>query len=210
MTAKNPSYLVQSNLISWEQKKHFWLFDIFPLILGLFVMAFLFWTGVYFQDLFVFIFMWVLSCLGIEVGFHRYFSHRSFKANQWVETFLFITGCFSAQGPPMAWSSNHVHHHAHADQAGDTHSPHHPKHKSKWANFWHAHLLWKYQYPFANPYRYAKWMMSCSYYKNLSRYYYAWIFLGLILPMAIQGLWMGTWEGACRGLLLISSLDNRH
>ena len=88
---------------------------------------------------------YVLTGLGITVGFHRLFTHRSFKAKQWVRATLAILGSAAIEGPITAWVADHRKHHDFSDQAGDPHSPH-VEHGHGWSGalrgLFHAHMGW--------------------------------------------------------------------
>eukprot|EP00793_Prasinoderma_coloniale_P001551 PRCOL_00003355-RA len=64
--------------------------------------------------------MWVVTC-----GYHRYFSHRSFKTSRWFQAILGAACCMAGQRGPVWWSSMHRHHHKHSDGEEDAHSPRH-------------------------------------------------------------------------------------
>src|SRR5262249_27236935 len=68
--------------------------------------------------------LYVITLLGIEVGYHRLFSHRSFEASPATRALLAIAGSMAAQGPPLRWAGVHLIHHDHSDRPGDPHSPH--------------------------------------------------------------------------------------
>ncbi|MCE9564652.1 MAG: acyl-CoA desaturase [Planctomycetes bacterium] len=72
--------------------------------------------------------LWVLVLtrfmgLGITVGFHRYFSHRSFKTPRLIQFCLAVAGCTALQKGPLWWAIHHRLHHRHSDEPGDPHSP---------------------------------------------------------------------------------------
>jgi stearoyl-CoA desaturase (delta-9 desaturase) len=77
----------------------------------------------------------VVLGLAITVGFHRYFSHRSFKTSRWFQFGLGFVGCAALQNGPLWWAANHREHHTHADRAADPHSP-------VVRGFWHGHVGW--------------------------------------------------------------------
>jgi len=66
---------------------------------------------------------YVLRVFALTAGFHRYFSHRSFKTSRFFQFVLAWVGTSSAQLGPMWWAANHRHHHQYSDQAEDIHSP---------------------------------------------------------------------------------------
>lgn len=71
----------------------------------------------------VFFFSYQIKILGITVGYHRYFTHKSFKTNIIVENILAILGTFAGQGPVIRWVGHHWIHHQHSDRITDPHSP---------------------------------------------------------------------------------------
>ena len=74
-------------------------------------------------------------CFGIAAGFHRYFSHRSFRAGRVVQFVLGLLGTLALQKGVLWWVSTHRRHHAVADTPADVHSPHH-------RSFFYSHCGW--------------------------------------------------------------------
>ena len=104
-----------------------WRNGISPLSMSLFA-AFYLWTG-----------------FGITVGFHRLFTHRSFRAVAPLRWLLATAGSMALQGSVISWVSTHRRHHAYADQFGDPHSPHlalEPGVRGVLRGLWHAHMGW--------------------------------------------------------------------
>lgn len=79
--------------------------------------------------------LYVIRMFGITAGFHRYFSHRSFKTSRVFQFFLAFLGQSSAQRGVLWWASTHRYHHKHSDTEQDVHSP--VQH-----GFWYSHVLW--------------------------------------------------------------------
>lgn len=88
--------------------------------------------------------MWVLSFIwwqiiastAIASGYHRYFSHNSFKTSKFFEIYFQIIGMFSNAGPALTWSAAHKMHHAFSDTPLDPHSPVHKSFISVYCNTW--------------------------------------------------------------------------
>ena len=78
---------------------------------------------------------YVLQVLGITAGYHRYFSHRTFKTSRAFQFVLAWLGCCAMQNGPIWWASGHRRHHRFADKPGDPHSP-------VLRGFWSAHIGW--------------------------------------------------------------------
>ena len=97
------------------------------------------------SDVAVFLIMYLLTGLGVTVGFHRHLTHRAFKAKPWVHGGLAIMGSMAIEGPVTAWVADHRKHHAFADKEGDPHSPHVGHEgglRGALAGLFHAHVGW--------------------------------------------------------------------
>jgi stearoyl-CoA desaturase (delta-9 desaturase) len=64
-----------------------------------------------------------LRMFGITAGYHRYFSHRSFKTSRVFQFFLAFLAQCSAQKGALWWAAHHRHHHKYSDKENDIHSP---------------------------------------------------------------------------------------
>ena len=80
------------------------------------------WLG--WSDVAVFVFMYLISGLGVTVGFHRMLTHRAFQTHKATRYLFAYLGMLSVQGPVIDWVADHRKHHAHTDVEGDPHSPH--------------------------------------------------------------------------------------
>jgi stearoyl-CoA desaturase (delta-9 desaturase) len=92
-------------------------------------------------DLIILVVMYLITAVGITVGFHRLLTHRAFASYPWVERTFAVLGSLSVQGSVMDWVADHRKHHAHTDREGDPHSPH-VGHGSGLSGLWHAHVGW--------------------------------------------------------------------
>jgi stearoyl-CoA desaturase (Delta-9 desaturase) len=115
-------------------------------VAGLGVAVWVAWDGLLrVSDLIVFVIVYVLSGLGITVGFHRLLTHRSFKTGRVTRGVLAVLGSAAIEGPAISWVADHRKHHAFADVPGDPHSPH-VDHGVGWRGalrgLLHAHIGW--------------------------------------------------------------------
>ncbi|TMB18124.1 MAG: acyl-CoA desaturase [Deltaproteobacteria bacterium] len=78
--------------------------------------------------------VWFVFQVGVWAGYHRYFTHRSYKTHPWFELVLAVVGCLASQGGLFWWVSLHRHHHRTADTEEDFHSPVH--------GFWRSYMGW--------------------------------------------------------------------
>lgn len=77
---------------------------------------------------------YLLSMLGVTMGYHRYFAHRAFKTSRAFQFLLALLAVSTLQRGVIWWSAVHRHHHRFSDEEDDYHSPRH--------GFWHAHYRW--------------------------------------------------------------------
>lgn len=147
--------------------------------------------------------MYLLCMLGITVGFHRFFAHKSFDTTRAFACCLAALGSMAAQGPLLFWVATHRSHHAYSDQPGDPHSPNLHGHgwRGLFHGWWHAHLGWMFSGQAAEWSHFARDLMRDRTYFAIHRQYGYWVFLGLLLPAVLAGWWSGTWYGAGLGFL---------
>lgn len=81
------------------------------------------WTGVTATDVILLFVLWATRMFGVTAGYHRYFSHRSFKTSRPVQFLLAFLAETSAQKGVLWWAAHHRHHHKHSDLPPDVHSP---------------------------------------------------------------------------------------
>ena len=93
------------------------------------------WTGVTAFDWFVCIFLYFFRMFFITGGYHRYFSHRTFKTSRFFQFFLAFMAQTSLQKGVLWWAAHHREHHKHSDEPDDPHS-------SKIYGFWYSHVGW--------------------------------------------------------------------
>ena len=114
---------------------------VLPFIAFIAALALLWNRAVGWTDLAIFAAMYLVTALGITIGFHRMLTHRAFQTFKPVEYLLAGAGSMAVQGPVIDWVADHRKHHAHTDEEGDPHSPH-VGHGSGLAGLWHAHVGW--------------------------------------------------------------------
>lgn len=172
--------------------------------LGLIAGITLLWgRGLGWVELSLLVFMYVATGLGITLGYHRLFTHRSFETVRPVKFLLGVLGSMSVQGPLIRWVAVHRRHHQHSDQVDDPHSPHGYGGgiRGVLAGMWHAHVGWMFapHHPGLN--RYVGDLTSDRLVNCISNLWGLWVLLGLLIPTAIGGLLTGTWLGALLGFL---------
>ena len=147
---------------------------------------------------------YVLNILGMELAYHRYFAHRSFRASRPVEIGLAVLGSLAYMGPLIWWVAIHRLHHKHADHDGDPHSPWAPMQGSALRRLVHAHVGWLFDPRCMRPAQWGKY--AADLYEDpvlfkIHMLYDLWLVLGLGLPALTGALVHGSMRGALLGLL---------
>lgn len=156
-------------------------------------------------DLIIAAVMYLLTAIGITVGFHRLLTHRSFQTPKALEYAFAVLGSMAVQGPVISWVADHRKHHAHTDVEGDPHSPHVGHDggvRGVFAGLWHAHSGWLMSTQGrADWRRYAPDLYEDRGMRRISRRFVPLIILSLLLPALAGYAISGTLAGAATGLL---------
>jgi len=141
--------------------------------------------------------------LGVTVGFHRHFTHKSFKATRPMKVALAITGSLAFQGSIVSWVADHRRHHAFSDKEGDPHSP--------WLfgtgplalvrGFWHAHMGWLFDRDKTNARRFAPDLLADRDIAAVDRQFVLLTAVSLGVPALLGGLLSWSWWGALTAFL---------
>ena len=143
------------------------------------------------------IFYWV-SGLGITVGYHRYFTHGSFKAKTGLRVGLAIAGSLAIEGPPITWVSDHRRHHKYSDKEGDPHSP------WRYGDDWkalskglvYAHIGWLFDPNQTSQEKFSPDLLADRRIKGVDAWFPGFVAFTLLAPALIGGLWSMSWWGA--------------
>jgi stearoyl-CoA desaturase (delta-9 desaturase) len=156
-------------------------------------------------DLAILAAMYLLTALGITVGYHRMLTHRAFLAPKPVEYALAALGSMAVQGPVISWVADHRKHHAHADVEGDPHSPHVGHDggvRGVLQGLWHAHVGWLFsEQGRAARRRYAPDLCEDRGMRLINRNFHWLVLAGLLLPALAGWALTGSLAGAATGLL---------
>ena len=157
--------------------------------------------GVGLADLGVLLAMYLLTALGVTIGYHRLFTHNAFRARRPLRYALAVLGSMAVQGPLSDWVADHRKHHAHTDVEGDPHSPHVGE-GSGLSGLWHAHVGWLYRTQGqAATRRYAPDIVEDRGLRLISRQFGTLVLLSLLIPFAAGLAIHGTLGGALLTLL---------
>jgi stearoyl-CoA desaturase (Delta-9 desaturase) len=156
-------------------------------------------------DLAILAAMYLVTALGITVGYHRMLTHRAFLAPKPVEYALAALGSMAVQGPVISWVADHRKHHAHADVEGDPHSPHVGHDggvRGVLQGLWHAHVGWLFsEQGRAARRRYAPDLCEDRGMRLINRNFHWLVLAGLLLPALAGWALTGSLAGAATGLL---------
>ena len=112
--------------VNWLSSLPFLLFHLVPLAA--------FFTGVSIKSLIICAACYVVRMFCITAGYHRYFSHRSYKLARVPQFLLALGGTTALQQGPLWWAAHHRAHHRNSDTDDDIHSPQ--------KGFWWSHVGW--------------------------------------------------------------------
>ena len=143
------------------------------------------------------VFYWV-SGFGITVGYHRYFTHSSFKAKRGLRVALAIAGSLAMQGPVMTWVADHRRHHKYSDHEGDPHSPWRYGNDAKALAkglLW-AHFMWLFDPNQTSQEKFTPDLRADEDIKKVDSFSGPLVAATLLLPALIGGLWDMSWHGA--------------
>jgi stearoyl-CoA desaturase (Delta-9 desaturase) len=175
-----------------------WLY--FSLLIVIPTLAFLF--GVYLlltaqvsaKDLWLLFAMYMLTGLGISIGYHRMLTHKGFETYAPIRFLFLALGSMAFQGPAITWSATHKRHHSHSDTDSDLHSPK--------RGLLYSHFGWIFQYTkdMTKDVRdsYGEKLQKDKMAAFFDRTFIYWSLLGIIIPFLIGG-WSGMlWGGLIR------------
>lgn len=184
------------------QRLHAWALLVLPTLATVAAVALAWRDGIGAFEITVFGVLYVLTFLGITLGYHRLCSHRAYEAAAPFRLVLGILGSMCAQGPLLYWAANHRRHHKYSDREFDVHSPVWTyTHAHPWRGFVHAQLLWPFRSLPSNTLRMVGDLMGDPVVAFVNRTYFLWVLVGLALPAAAGWLVVGTAQGALSGLL---------
>ncbi len=94
-----------------------------------------FWSGITMAAIYLFFGLFFMRIWSCTAGYHRYFSHKSFKTSRVFQFILAFLAQTSGQQGVIWWANHHRHHHKYSDTDKDPHSPF-------YLGFWGCHIGW--------------------------------------------------------------------
>ncbi len=153
------------------------------------------WTGVDAKAVTLMAMSFLIRKFGITGGYHRYFSHKTYRVNRVVQFVIAWIGCSAAQKGPLWWAAHHRDHHLNADGETDLHSP------TREGFYW-SHI---------------GWILSCKYEKTNTKLIpdlvkfpeLVWINKNFLIPPVVWGLacaWIDGWKGVVWGFFISTTI----
>jgi stearoyl-CoA desaturase (delta-9 desaturase) len=158
--------------------------------------------GLSWLDVAMAVVLYAVSGLGVTVGYHRHFTHKSFKARRGLRVALAVAAALALQGGVVDWVADHRRHHAFSDKEGDPHSP--------WLfgtgplavarGFWHSHMGWLFVRDRTNARRFAPDLLADRDVMAVDRLFMVLAVLSIGLPALVGGLVTWSLWGALTAL----------
>jgi stearoyl-CoA desaturase (delta-9 desaturase) len=195
--------VIQSAHFQKLQRRHFIVFDVLPFLGTLLALGLLAYRPIGAVEVSLFVAMWLITGLGLTVGYHRLFTHRAFSTSSGMSVALLVMGSMAGRGPMLSWVAMHRRHHELSDHEGDLHSPnlHGASLLGRLRGWLHAHLTWMIGHDYPNVAHYVPDLLSQPTLVAANRRYYTWVALGLFVPALIGGLATQSLMGAVTGFL---------
>jgi stearoyl-CoA desaturase (Delta-9 desaturase) len=166
--------------------------------------AILWGRGIGVVDLALLAVFYVLSGLGVTVGYHRLLTHRSFRAPRPVRALFAVAGSLAIEGSVISWVAAHRRHHAFADVEGDPHSPHLGEEEGVVGvlkGLWHAHVGWLFDEEKTSVERWAPDLLKDPVMTRIDRLFPGLAAVSLALPAVAGFAFTGTLWGAVTAFL---------
>jgi stearoyl-CoA desaturase (Delta-9 desaturase) len=154
--------------------------------------------GLGWHDIVIAFVFYVVTGMGITMGFHRHFTHSSFKAAKPLHVSLAIAGSLAIEGPVLVWVADHRRHHKYSDKEGDPHSP------WRFGNDWkaltkgllYAHIGWMFNPNRTSQQKFCPDLLADPPIRRVSDTFPLWVAVSLLAPALIGGLWSMSLAGA--------------
>jgi stearoyl-CoA desaturase (delta-9 desaturase) len=174
------------------------LFVVVPLVAVLAAVPLARGWGLGWHDIVIGFVFYVIAGMGISMGFHRHFTHCSFKAAKPLRVALAIAGSLAIEGPVLTWVADHRRHHKYSDKEGDPHSP------WRFGNDWraltrgllYAHMGWMFNPNRTSQEKFCPDLLADRTIRRISGTFPLWAAISLLGPALIGGLWSMSWSGA--------------
>lgn len=186
------------------QRRSMLVVTVVPLLGFVAAVTMLWGTGISTTDFGIFLGFYIFTGLGITVGYHRLFTHKSFEAAGPVRWVLAVAGSMAIQGSVVDWVATHRRHHAYADEPGDPHSPHLDA-DDGWRGIlrglYHAHMGWLFKPAGTVAETWAPDLLRDPIVSRVSRAFPWLVLASFVLPAVLGGLITMSLTGALTAFL---------
>jgi stearoyl-CoA desaturase (Delta-9 desaturase) len=148
--------------------------------------------------------LYVITCLGVTLGYHRMFTHRAFESSRAFRATIAVLGSMAVQGSVITWVADHRKHHAFTDHEGDPHSPHlhGPGFVGAVKGLWHAHVGWLFEsVGTADRERFAPDLLKDGALRVIDKTFGLWVAVSLGIPFALGWIVGGDLGSALTAML---------
>ena len=154
--------------------------------------------GLGWHDVIIGAVFYVISGLGITVGYHRYFTHSSFKAKRGLRIALAVAGSLAMEGPVITWVADHRRHHKYSDREGDPHSPwkYGSNARALAKGLLWSHFMWVFDPNQTSQEKFTPDLLADNDIKKVDSMFGLIVAATLLVPALIGGLWGMSWHGA--------------
>ena len=188
--AEEPATVAQRALVG--------VFVVVPLLALIAAIPLAWGWGLGWHDVVIALAFYWLSGLGVTVGFHRYFTHGSFKAKTGLRVALAVFGTMAIEGPVFNWVADHRRHHKYSDKEGDPHSPwrYGDDAKALSKGLLYAHIGWLFDPNKTSQEKFSPDLLADRRIRTVDAWFPGLVAVTLLLPPLIGGLWGMSWQGA--------------
>lgn len=154
--------------------------------------------GLDWHDVVIAVVMYAISGHGVTIGFHRLFTHQSFKAHTGLRAALAVAGSLAVEGPVIRWVADHRRHHRFSDKDGDPHSPwrYGETLPALLKGMFYAHMVWMLDTEQTDQRKYTPDLLADRAIVRISRAFPVLVLASLLIPALVGGLWSWSWQGA--------------
>lgn len=192
-----PKPTIEGTKKNWEQIALYG-FVVVPFLAVLAAVPVAWGWGLGWTDLALAVVFYAITGLGITVGFHRYFTHGSFKANRALKIGLAVAGSMAIEGPVTRWVADHRRHHAFSDREGDPHSPwrYGESVPALLKGMSWAHVGWMFDEMHTNRDKFTPDLLRDKDIQRVDALFPVWVLTSLFAPALLGGLISWSWTGA--------------
>ena len=173
-------------------------FVVVPMLATLAAVPLAWGWGLGWHDIVLAVAFYYVTGLGISMGFHRYFTHGSYKATRPFKIVLAVAGTLAIEGDVLTWVADHRRHHKYSDREGDPHSP------WRFGSDWKAlvkglawsHVGWLFDGNKTSKEKFCPDWLADDDITRISRLFPWLVTASMLAPALIGGLWAWSWEGA--------------